>query len=87
MRESQDLSGLYQRGAPIMRRQTQSYQQDHMKIGRFQSSIENGRLKLYYHEFGSPSGMFCALNPEETRGLFELLARHSEDINHALSPQ
>jgi len=79
-----DLSGLYQRGAPIMSTQTQSYQQDHMKIGRFQSSIEDGKLKLYYHECGSPSGMFCTLNPEETKGLFELLARHSEDINYAL---
>ena len=68
-----------------MNTQTQPYQQDHMKIGRFQSSIEDGRLKLYYHEFGSPSGMFCTLNAEETRGLFELLARHREDINQALS--
>ena len=67
-----------------MSTQTQSYRQDHMKIGRFQSSIEDGKLKLYYHEFGSPSGMFCTLNHEETKGLFELLARHSEDINDAL---
>jgi len=67
-----------------MSAQTQSYQQDHMKIGRFQSSIEGGKLKLYYHECGSASGMFCTLNPEETRGLFELLARHREDIHHAL---
>ncbi len=69
----------------MMSTQTQSYKQDHMKIGRFQSSMEDGSLKLYYHEFGSPSGMFCTLNPEETKGLFELLARHHEDIKHALS--
>jgi hypothetical protein len=68
-----------------MNAQTQSYQRDHMKIGRFQSSIEDGRLKLYYHEFGSPSGMFCTLNAEETRGLLELLAHHREDIHQALS--
>jgi len=69
-----------------MTTQTQSYQQDHVKIGRFQSSIEGGKLKLYYHECGSASGMFCTLNPEETRGLEEFLARHREDINHALDP-
>jgi hypothetical protein len=67
-----------------MSTQAPSYQQDHMKIGRFQSSIEGGKLKLYYHECGSASGIFCALNPEETRGLFELLACHREDINQAL---
>lgn len=67
-----------------MTKQSQSYHQDHVKIGRFQSSIEDGRLKLYYHEFGASSGMYCTLSAEETRGLLELLARHSEDINLAL---
>jgi hypothetical protein len=67
-----------------MATQNHTYNKDHMKIGRFQSSVEDGKLKLYYHEFGSPSGVYCALSAEETRGLLELLARHSEDINHAL---
>ncbi len=67
-----------------MTTQGQHYHQDHMKIGRFQSSVEDGRLKLYYHEFGSPNGVYCTLSAEETRGLLELLARHNEDINHAL---
>ncbi len=64
--------------------QSQSYHNDHAKIGRFQSSVEDGKLKLYYHEFGAPQGFYCTLSAEETRGLLELLARHSEDINHAL---
>ena len=58
--------------------------QDHMKIGRFQSWMEDGKLKLYYHEFGQSSGMYCTLDPQETSGMLELLSRHREDINHAL---
>ena len=67
-----------------MNSQTQAFKHDHMKIGRFQSAVEDGKLKIYYHEFGTPNGMYCSLNPEETKGLLELLASHSEDINHAL---
>jgi len=58
--------------------------QDHMKIGRYHSWIENGTLKLYGHEVGAPSGVFCSLDATEAMGLLELLARHREDINHAL---
>ncbi len=58
--------------------------QDHMKIGRYQSWMEDGKLKLYYHEFGSPSGMYCTMSPEEAKGLLEMLSRHREDIDHAL---
>jgi hypothetical protein len=58
--------------------------QDHMKIGRYQTWMENGTLKLYSHEVGASSGIFCSLDPEEARGLLELLSRHREDINHAL---
>lgn len=58
--------------------------QDHMKIGRYQSWLEDGKLKLYYHEFGNPNGVYCTLSPEETKGLLELLARNSDDINQAL---
>ncbi|GCE05932.1 hypothetical protein [Dictyobacter aurantiacus] len=57
---------------------------DHMKIGRYQSWLEDGKLKLYYHEFGNPSGMYCTMSAEETRGLLELLSRNSEGINEAL---
>jgi hypothetical protein len=53
-----------------MSTQTQSYQQDHMKIGRFQSSIEDGILKLYYHECGSPSSLSekCRSHPPVSNG-------------------
>lgn len=61
------------------------HSQDHMKIGRYQSWLEDGKLKLYCHEFGNPSGMYCSMSPEETRGLLELLARHRDDINEALA--
>ncbi len=55
------------------------------KIGRFQSSLEDGSLRLYYHEFGSPNGFSGNLSAEETLGLLELLSRHREDIYQAIS--
>lgn len=58
---------------------------DHMKIGRYQSWLEDGKLKLYYHEFGNSSGAYCTLSAEETRGLLELLTRNSEGIDQAIS--
>ncbi|GAC1365011.1 MAG: hypothetical protein NVS2B12_10490 [Ktedonobacteraceae bacterium] len=61
------------------------HSEDHMKIGRYQSWLEDGKLKLYCHEFGNSSGMSCTMSAEETRGLLELLARHREDINAALA--
>ena len=59
--------------------------QDMMKIGRYRSWIENGTLKLYSHEVGDASGIFCSMDAEEARGLLELLSRHREDIDHALA--
>ena len=61
------------------------HSQDHMKIGRYQSWLEDGKLKFYCHEFGSANGMYCTMNAEETKGLLELLARHRDDINEALA--
>jgi hypothetical protein len=58
--------------------------QDYMKIGRYRSWIEDGKLKLYGHEVGAASGVFCSLDAAEAMGLLELLAKHREDINHAL---
>ncbi len=58
--------------------------QDHMKIGRYQSWFEDGKLKLYYHEFGNSNGVYCTMSAEETKGFLELLARHRDDINEAL---
>lgn len=62
----------------------QNHKLDHMKIGRYQSWLEDGKLKLYYHEFGNSSGAYCTLSAEETKGLLELLTRNSEGINAAL---
>ncbi len=58
--------------------------QDHMKFGRYRSWMENGQLKLYYHEVGDSSGVFCSMDAEEAKGLLELLSRHQADIDHAL---
>jgi len=58
--------------------------QDHMKIGRYQSWMEDGTLKLYSHGVGDPSGVTCYLNAEEVKGLLELLSRHREEIDRAL---
>lgn len=62
----------------------QNHKLDHMKIGRYQSWLEDGKLKLYYHEVGNSSGAYCTLSAEETKGLLELLTRNSEGINAAL---
>jgi hypothetical protein len=58
--------------------------QDYAKIGRYQSWLEDGQLKLYYHRFGAPCGMSCKLSPEETKELLELLTRHKGDIDGAV---
>ncbi|BCL81037.1 hypothetical protein ccbrp13_35020 [Ktedonobacteria bacterium brp13] len=57
---------------------------DHMKIGRYQSWLEGGKLKMYCHEFGSSNGTYTTLSAEETRGLLELLSRNSDGIDEAL---
>ncbi|GCE13618.1 hypothetical protein [Tengunoibacter tsumagoiensis] len=61
-----------------------THKQDHMKIGRYQSWMEDGKLKLYYHEFGNPNGIYCTMNAQEAKGLLEMLSNHSDDINQAL---
>jgi len=53
-------------------------------IGRYQSWLEDGKLKLYYHQVGRSSGMSCTFSPEETKGLLEMLTSHSDDIDNAL---
>jgi hypothetical protein len=58
--------------------------QDYAKIGRYQSWLEDGQLKLYCHRFGAPSGMSCKLSPEETKELLEMLTRHKGDIDVAV---
>ena len=55
------------------------------KIGRFQSSLEDGSLRLYCHEIGASYGFSSRLSAEETLGLLDLLARHKDDIRQALA--
>jgi hypothetical protein len=62
-------------------------QQDHMKVGRYHSWVENGALRLYSHRFGDASGFSCTLSAEEARGLLELLSRHREEIDQVLNAQ
>jgi ABC-type transport system involved in cytochrome c biogenesis ATPase subunit len=55
------------------------------KIGRIQSSIEDGSLKLYCHELGHSYGFSSTLSAEEALGLLDLLSRHREEIYQAVS--
>lgn len=57
---------------------------DRIKVGRIQSWIEDGTLKLYSHEVGATGGTSCSLSAEESMGLLELLSRHSADIDSAV---
>ena len=67
-----------------MNLQQHAQKQEHLKIGRYQSWLEDGKLKLYSHQFGKSNGISCTLSPEETKGLLEMLSSHSDDINSAL---
>jgi hypothetical protein len=58
--------------------------QGHLNIGRYQSWLEDGKLKLYYHQVGKSNGVSCTFSPEETKGLLEMLASHRDDIDSAL---
>ncbi len=53
-------------------------------IGRYQSWLEDGKLKLYYHQVGRSNGVSCTFSPEETKGLLEMLAGHRDDIDSAV---
>jgi ABC-type transport system involved in cytochrome c biogenesis ATPase subunit len=55
------------------------------KIGRIQSSLEDGSLKLYCHELGHSTGFSSKLSAEETLGLLDLLSRHRDDIYQAVN--
>jgi hypothetical protein len=56
----------------------------YLKIGRYQSKLEDGQLKLYSHQFGSSTGISCTFSPEETKALLEMLTSRSDDIDSAL---
>lgn len=56
----------------------------YLKIGRYQSRMEDGQLKLYSHQLGAPRGISCSFSPQETKALLEMLTSHSDDIDSAL---
>jgi hypothetical protein len=64
--------------------QRQTQKQGYLKIGSYQSRLEDGQLKLYRHQFGSSTGISCTLSAEETKDLLEMLTSHSDDIENAL---
>lgn len=67
-----------------MQLQQQAQKQGPLQIGRYQSWLEDGKLKIYSHQFGRASGVSCTFSPEETRALLEMLADHRNDIDSAL---
>jgi hypothetical protein len=67
-----------------MNLQQKVQKQGHSNIGRYQSWLEDGQLKLYSHQFGRSSGVSCTFSPEETKALLELLSSRSDDIESAL---
>ena len=62
----------------------QAQKQGPLQIGRYQSWLENGKLKIYSHQFGKATGVSCTFSPEETRALLEMLTNHINDIDSAL---
>ena len=65
-----------------MNLQQQTQKAGHVRIGRYQSWLENGQLKLYCHQSGSPTGMSCTFTPEETKDLLAMLTSHSDNIEN-----
>jgi hypothetical protein len=50
----------------------------YVNIGRYQSWLENGELKLYSHQFGKACGVSCAFSPDEIKGLLEMLTSQKQ---------
>ena len=67
-----------------MNLQQQVRKQGPLQIGRYQSWLEDGKLKLYSHQFGKASGISCTFSAEETKALLEMLTSHRSDIDSAL---
>jgi hypothetical protein len=67
-----------------MNLQQQVQKQGPLQIGRYQSWLEDGKLKLYSHQFGKANGVSCTFSPEETKALLEMLANYRDDIDSAL---
>ena len=54
-----------------------------MRIGRYESWMENGALRLQGHEFGRASGFTACLDANETQKLLELLTQNRGNIEDA----
>ena len=57
--------------------------QQRANIGRYESCIEDGTLRLYYHPFGNAAGFSTRMTSEETLQLLEWLSQHHEEIVQA----
>ena len=56
-------------------------------IGRFESTLEDGTLRFYYHEVGHFNGFSTRMTQEETLQLLEWLTRNQDAIRNADHPQ
>jgi hypothetical protein len=54
-----------------------------IRIGRYESWIENGALRLQGHEFGRAGGFTACMDALETQKLLALLAQNSGTIEDA----
>ena len=66
-----------------MNLQQQVQKQGPLQIGRYQSWLEDGKLKLYSHQCSKASGVSCTFSPEETKALLEMLVSYRNDIDSA----
>ena len=59
---------------------------DHMKVDHMQSWMDDdGTLNLYNHEVGVASRAISGLNAEEGQGSLDVLSRHYEAIDQAVT--
>jgi len=53
------------------------------RIGRYESWVEDGSLRLQCHEFGHASGFAASMDATETQKLLDLLMQHQSAIEDA----
>jgi len=54
-----------------------------MRIGRYETWMENGALRLQCHEFGRAGGFTACMDATETRKLLEILLQNRGNIEDA----
>ena len=54
-----------------------------MRIGRYESWMEDGALRLQYHEFGRAGGFTTSMDAAETQKLLDLLMQNRNAIEDA----